>query len=124
MTLTPEEAKEYETGGPIAAIKAFKYRTNLGLYESKKCVDAWVAAGKPIAADEKQLFESATMGKLSDALSRLREAEQVISQQRRTAVEIAIRIMSEAGQQEKSQRDTWYRACQKITNALGEELHS
>jgi hypothetical protein len=124
ITLTPEEAREYETGGPLAAIRAFRYRTNLGLIDSKRCVEAWLAAGKPIAADGKLALDASTLEKLSDAMTRLREAEQVISQQRRTAIEIVRRIMLEAGQQEEAQQNTWGRACERIMNALGEELHS
>jgi hypothetical protein len=122
ITLTPDEAREYERGGTFAAIWAFRNRTNLGLVESKRAVEMWLAGGKPVSEDGKPSFESETMAKLADALTRLREAEKVIYQQRRQAMEIAIRVMSEAGQQEETQRDTWYRACSKITDALGAEL--
>lgn len=124
ITLTPEEAREYEQNGPIAAIKAFRHRTNLGLAESKRCVDAWAASGRPVAADGKPFFESQTMEKLSEALTRLREAENAIYRQRRTAIEIALRVGADAVKYTGDLRETWYKACHAVAAALGNELQS
>ncbi len=122
ITLTPEEAREYENGGTLAAVRAFRNRTNLGLVESKRAVEAWLAAGKPVAGDGKPSFESQTLEKLSDALTRLQEARNVISQQRRLAIEIALRIMRDAEKRNGDQRETWYQACRAVADALGNEL--
>lgn len=124
ITLTPDEAREYEQGGTLAAIRAFRNRTNLGLVESKRAVEMWLASGKPVSEDGKPSFESETMAKLADALTRLREAEKVIYQQRMTAIDIARRVMRDAEKCAPDQQQTWYKACSTIAETLGNELHS
>jgi hypothetical protein len=123
--LTPEEARQYEQSGKIAAINAVRYRTNLGLIEAKSIVEAWIAAGKPVVVDERPSLESQTLEKLSDALTRLRAVELAIFEQRKKAIEIARRIMADAEKcRTPDERDAWYRACGRIVNALGNELSS
>lgn len=122
ITLTPEEADAYERGGLMAAITAFRNRTHLGLVESKRAVEMWRDSGKKIASDGKPSLDEVMMEKLSDALTRLRQAEKSISEQRWAAIEIAFRVMREAESKPQDQQRPWYEACGRVAELLQEEL--
>lgn len=121
ITLTPEEAAAYDRDGMIGAIRLFRYRTNLGLAQSKRCIELWADHGRPVTPDGRATddpnCDSRLLEKLSESETLRMRAEQTIHDQRRKAVEIAYRIMRDA------ESEIWKRACGAIADALGKELH-
>lgn len=117
ITLTPEEADAYDKGGLFEAVKAFRNRTNLGLIDSKKAVEMWIAAGRPTAG-VKMSNEAQLMMKLSEANTKRIFAENALCDMKRK-VFVAINAVSQMGSElEEPDRGVWYRALGRVDNEL------
>jgi len=123
ITLTPEEAAEYERGGMSAAVLAFRNRTNLGLVESMRAVKQWLETGKNVSRyGAPPSLDSLAAAKLSEALTRARTAEDAFANLRMRVYKVVGDVMNLAKELPEDQQDTWYRACGRVSNELDQKI--
>lgn len=117
ITLTPEESDAYDKGGLSEAVRAFRHRTHLGLIESKRAIEMWLAAGRP-KEGVSMSSEAQLMMKLSDANTKRAEAENALYGMKRKVFE-AINTVAQMGSElEEPDRGVWYRALGRVDNEL------
>lgn len=122
MKLTKEEAEAYEKEGKIGAIRLMRYRTGLGLVETKWAVEEWLRTGKqiedadPNTRNEKLKIENMALEKASEASLGLRKANETIHAQRLKAIQICYDVMG------REESEIWKRACSVIAEEIKKGL--
>jgi hypothetical protein len=119
ITLTPDEADAYKRGGLFEAMKVFRGRTGLGLVESKRAIELWVASsGKVEGLSEVQKRELDFLEKLQEASARAQKAERALREYKWASFQVALQVANKVAEQPEPEQNTYGRACHEIIRAL------